>query len=93
MAVRLAKNGFYVFASVLHGNGSGAGLLRDEKVSNLHVIEIDVTNKAHIRNAISIVDNAGTGNYASDYLEIMSIFSSSCLLSRCTTKLYTLTMG
>ncbi|CAC5380361.1 E1.1.1.30 [Mytilus coruscus] len=72
IAIRLAKDGFIVFAGVLDINGKGANTLKDRKLQNLHLIQLDVTKSVEIQEAVNhvqktsgglwgIINNAGFG--------------------------------
>ncbi|CAC5380366.1 E1.1.1.30 [Mytilus coruscus] len=72
ISIRLAKDGFIVFAGVLDINGKGANKLKDRKLPNLHLIQLDVTKSMQIQEAVNhvqktsgglwgIINNAGFG--------------------------------
>ncbi|XP_052094556.1 D-beta-hydroxybutyrate dehydrogenase, mitochondrial-like [Mytilus californianus] len=72
IAIRLAKDGFVVFAGVLDINGKGANTLKDRKLQNLHLIQLNVTKSVQIQEAVNhvqktsgglwgIINNAGFG--------------------------------
>lgn len=61
IAIRLAKDGFIVFAGVLDINGKGANKLKDRKLPNLHLIQLDVTKSVEIQDAVDHVQKIGEG--------------------------------
>ncbi|XP_071155929.1 D-beta-hydroxybutyrate dehydrogenase, mitochondrial-like [Mytilus edulis] len=61
IAIRLAKDGFIVFAGVLDINDKGANKLKDRKLPNLHLIQLDVTKSVEIQDAVDHVQKIGEG--------------------------------
>ncbi|XP_052092374.1 D-beta-hydroxybutyrate dehydrogenase, mitochondrial-like [Mytilus californianus] len=61
LANRLANKGFTVFAGVLNIKENGAINLNDRKLSNLHVVELNVTKIEHIQEAVLKVQMTSAG--------------------------------
>ncbi|XP_063420093.1 D-beta-hydroxybutyrate dehydrogenase, mitochondrial-like isoform X1 [Mytilus trossulus] len=61
ISIRLAKDGFIVYAGVLDLNGRGANKLKDRKLPNLHLVQLDVTNSVHIQEAVNRVQKTSGG--------------------------------
>lgn len=57
LANRLADDGFTVFATVWKSNSPGADKLRQRKLPNLHVLQLDLTSSEDLDKVVTAVKN------------------------------------